>query len=75
MEAQLEHVHVAYTFFARLVPICNARSVIISNISASELSRKFVESALLVGWCREEKSSLIKYMPPPPKKKSRSDCT
>ncbi len=49
MEAQLEYVHNAYMFFARLAPILHAQSVLISKISASELSRKFIESALLVG--------------------------
>ena len=36
--------------FARLAPDLHARSVLISKISASELSRKFVKSALLVGF-------------------------
>ncbi len=46
MEAQLEHVRIAYTFFARLAP---AQSVLINKISASELSRKFIKSPLSVG--------------------------
>ncbi len=32
-----------------LAPICNAQSVLVGKISASELSRKFIKSALLVG--------------------------
>ena len=35
--------------FARLAPILHARSVLINKTSASELIRKFVKSALLVG--------------------------
>ncbi len=49
MEAQSEYVHVAYTFLHVLAPICYARSVLVNKISASELSRKSIKSALLVG--------------------------
>ena len=35
--------------FARLALICNAQSVLINKISASELRRKLTKSALLVG--------------------------
>ncbi len=35
--------------FARLAPDLYAQSVIIDKISASELRRKFIKSALLVG--------------------------
>ena len=35
--------------FARLAPILYAQSVLSNKISASELSRKFIKSALLVG--------------------------
>ncbi len=53
MEAQLEYIlhcthyiHVFCTFGTDLY----AQSVLINKISASELSRKFIESALLAGW-------------------------
>ncbi len=49
MEAWSEHVHVACTFFARLVPILYAQSVLSNKISGSEIRRKFIKSALLVG--------------------------
>ncbi len=49
MEAQLEYVHVTCMFFARLDADLYAQSVRIDNISASELRRKFIKSALLVG--------------------------
>ncbi len=51
MEAQLEYMRVAYTFFARLVPICVLSRCLITKISASDLSWKFIESALSVGQC------------------------
>ncbi len=35
--------------FPRLAPILNARSVLSNKIFASELSREFIKSALLVG--------------------------
>ena len=35
--------------FARLAPICYAQSMLIDKISAPELRRKFIKSALLVG--------------------------
>ena len=50
MEAQSEYVHVAYTFFARLGADLRAQSVPINKISASELTRKFIKGALLVGY-------------------------
>ena len=50
MEAQLEYIHDAYTFFACLAPDLYAQSVLIKKNSASELKRKFIKSALLVGW-------------------------
>ncbi len=46
MEDQLEYV---VHLFARLAPIGMSQSVLINNISASELSRKFIKCALLVG--------------------------
>ncbi len=36
--------------FARWAPDLHAQSVIINKISASELSQKFIKSALLVGF-------------------------
>ena len=42
-------VRVAHTFFARFRVDSYAQSVLIDEISASELSRKFIKSALLVG--------------------------
>ncbi len=35
--------------FAHLVPICMLNRSLLTKISASELSRKFIKSALLVG--------------------------
>ncbi len=50
MEAQLENAHISYTFFARLAPSCMLSRCLFTKISASELSRKFIKSALLVGY-------------------------
>ena len=36
--------------FARLAPIYYAQSVLINKISASELNRKVIKSALLIGY-------------------------
>ncbi len=49
MKAQLEHVTRCIHVFAHLGADTYAQSVLINKISASELSRKSVESALLVG--------------------------
>ena len=49
-EAQSEHVHIAFTFFARLAPDLHAQSVLSNKISASDLSQKFIKGALLVGY-------------------------
>ncbi len=50
MEAQFGiYAHVAHTFFARFGADSHAQSALINKISASELSRKFTGSALLVG--------------------------
>ncbi len=38
-----------HVFFACLAPICHAQSVLVDKVSASELSRKLIRSALLVG--------------------------
>ncbi len=41
------YLHIAYTFFAHLAPIC----MLINNFFfASELSQKFIKGALLVGY-------------------------
>ncbi len=45
MEAQLEYMHIAYTFGANL----SAQSAPINKISASDFTRKFITSGLLVG--------------------------
>ncbi len=50
MEAQLEYVHVAYTvFFCMFAAHLHAQSVLGNKMSASELRRKLIENALLVG--------------------------
>ncbi len=49
MEAPSECIHIAYTFLHVWVPILYAQSVLINKTSASEISRKFIKSALLVG--------------------------
>ncbi len=49
MEAQLEHACVAHTFWHIFVPICMLGWCSFSNISASELSWKFIKSECLVG--------------------------
>ncbi len=46
IRARRAHV---FFFLHVLVPVCMLQSVIIGKISASEPSRKFTESALLVG--------------------------
>ena len=50
IEAQSEYVHIACTFFAHLAPSLYAQSMPINKISAAELSRKSIKSALLVGY-------------------------
>ena len=42
------HAHFVHVF-ARFAPDLHARSVLINKVSASELSRKFIKSALLAG--------------------------
>ena len=49
MEAQSEYVHVAHTFWHVLAPTCMLSRCLSTKISASELRRKFIKSALLVG--------------------------
>ncbi len=50
MEAQPECIHIAFIhLFTRLAPELYAQSVLINKISASEPSRKLIESTLLVG--------------------------
>ncbi len=50
VEAQWKRVCIAYMFLARLAPIRTLSRVLSNKISASELSRKFIKSALLVGY-------------------------
>ncbi len=49
MEAQLEVVRIAPTFFAHLATNVMLSWCLFTKISASELSRKFIKSALSVG--------------------------
>ncbi len=50
MEAESEYVqHISCRFFARLAPICTLSRCLLTKFSASELRRKFIKSALLVG--------------------------
>ncbi len=50
MQAQSEHVHVACMFLLVWCPLAlYSVGVLINKISASELRRKFIKSALLVG--------------------------
>ena len=48
MEVQTEYVHIAYTFFLTGANLC-AQLALVSKISASELSRRFIKGPLLVG--------------------------
>ncbi len=50
MEAQLEVIHTAHTRFCTFGGDLYAQSALTNKISASELTRKFIKSALLVGW-------------------------
>ncbi len=49
MEAQSEYVHVASTFFCTSGADSYAQSVLVNEMSAPELGRKLIKSALLVG--------------------------
>ena len=49
MEAQLEYLHIAYTFSHVWHRFCMLSRCLLTFFSASELSRKFIRSALLVG--------------------------
>ena len=57
MEAQSEHVSIAHAVSQRLAPDLHAQSVLADKIPASELRRKFIKSALLVG--RGKKRAII----------------
>ncbi len=57
MEAQLESTHIACTFGADLYP----QSVLVNNISASELSQKLIKSALLVGHSQRHTADKNRY--------------
>ena len=59
MEAQLEVVRIAPTFFAHLATNVMLSWCLFTKISASELSRKFIKSALSVGLEEEEKSVAV----------------
>ena len=59
MEAQLNYIHIAYTFFCTFGADLHAQ--LINKISASELSRKFIKSVMSVG-----------YLPNPPPSKNAS---
>ena len=48
-EAQSECVHVVHTFLHVLAPTCVLRRCLVTKISASEIRRTFIKSALLVG--------------------------
>ncbi len=48
-KTQLDYIHISYTCFARLAQICMLSRCLLKEISASELSRKFTKTALLVG--------------------------
>ncbi len=50
MEAQLKHVYTLHTNFCTFAVDLYAQLVLINKISASELSRKFIKSKLLVGY-------------------------
>ena len=52
MEAQSEYVHIANTFLHVWAPICMLSRCLLIKISASELTRKFIKVALLVGWAQ-----------------------
>ncbi len=49
MEAQLEYTHIAHTFLHVWHLNLYAQPMLVNKISASELSRKFIKNALLVG--------------------------
>ncbi len=50
MEAQSEHLHVASSFFCIVCSFVRMLSrCLLTEISASEFSRKFIKSALMVG--------------------------
>ena len=59
MEAQLEHVHIAYTFLHILCQFACFNFVLINKMSASVLNQKFTKSALFVGQARNEASEEI----------------
>ena len=61
MEAQLEHVLIACTFLTRSGTDLHAWSVLGNKVSASEPSRRFVKSALLVGQERLPTPTLMDF--------------
>ncbi len=50
MEVQLEYVHTLHIRFVHVWLVCSVGDYCINKISASELSRKFIKSVLLVGY-------------------------
>ncbi len=64
MEALLECMHVACTRFCTLGADLHAQSVLSSKISASELSRKSIKGALLVGQQQQLQKSHNNPFPP-----------
>ncbi len=59
MEAQLESIHVACRVFARFALFCNAQSVLINKIVASDLSRKFFLLECAVGWVGRKRPEIF----------------
>ena len=63
VEARSEYVHVAHTLLHVLGADLCALSVLSNKISATELSREIIKSALLVGTAAKPR-----FLPPPPLK-------
>ncbi len=61
MEAQLEYMHIAQTFLHIWRRSLHAQSVLIDDISAPELSRKSIKSALLVGYVLEKTKLALNF--------------
>ncbi len=52
--------------FARLASIYKLSRCILTKVSASELSRRLIQSALLVGQCGRHTDAPLSHPPPPP---------
>ena len=72
MKAQLEYVHVMQKFLARFGADLHAQSVLSSKISASELRRKFIKSALLVGYAGDVGKDGLPPQPNDPCKRAQT---